>query len=414
MENQPSALILHHFFYPDDDVSSRYFTQFALELRKRNWQVTVFTSNRYRRYPKEKICQEVELWKELKIIRCNRPGWDQNNKYLRLLSSFWMLISWARLLRDHSPFDVIVLGSNPEFAALLFPQLKWMKRSKLLVHWCHDLYPEAIMSDGAGPVIQWLARRATSLMKWAYGGVDLMVDIGPCMRQRLDRYRHHSQKATLVPWGFVEIDHLHPPDQTTRVQLFQDAKLALLYSGTMGRAHDFTLFLELARRIYPEDQQIKIAFACRGNRYEELRAAIRPEDHNVFLGSFIPVAELEKTLLAADIHLLSLRPGFEGVVVPSKFFGSLAVGKPVIYAGPENSAIAHWIQEFRVGMVLTENNLEEVANQLLRISKNKDILKYWQNNALRAYQEHFSKKHIMDRWDYILRKAVKIGSTKDT
>ena len=72
---------------------------------------------------------------------------------------------------------------------------------------------------------------------------------------------------------------------------------------------------------------------------------------------FAPESELEKRLAAADIHLVSLRPEWTGVVVPSKFFGSLAAGRPVVFAGGPDSAIARWIHEFGVGWVLTTDNV---------------------------------------------------------
>ena len=52
------------------------------------------------------------------------------------------------------------------------------------------------------------------------------------------------------------------------------------------------------------------------------------------------------------------------MVVPSKFFGSLAAGRPVVFAGGPDSAIAGWIREFGVGWVLTADNVAEVAAEL--------------------------------------------------
>lgn len=401
-----SIIIVHQYFFPDDDVSSRYYTQLAEELVRRNWEVTVLTSNRYCRYPKRKIDPSREIRRGVRIIRTPCPPWNPAAKYSRLANSLWLIAAWGLKFISIPKADVVVLGSNPPFVSLLFPFLRLLKRHRLLVHWCHDLYPEAIVADGAGKVNRALATIAKRFMKRAYARVDLMVDLGPCMRERLDSYNHKAKAITLVPWAFVENERLKIPDPATRQALFNGAKLGILYSGTMGRAHDFSLFLELARRIFLRDPKIKLSFACRGNRHGELCAAIRPGDRNVCLGSFANEDALEKRLNAADIHLLSLRPGWEGVVVPSKFFGSLAVGKPVIYAGPPNSAIAQWIQEFEVGLVLTENNLEDVMNKLLALANNKNDLRRWQENALNAYKLHFSKEYIMNQWDKTLRKML--------
>ena len=175
----------------------------------------------------------------------------------------------------------------------------------------------------------------------------------------------------------------------------------------MGKAHDFMPFLHLARVLNRINPKIVFCFACRGNRVGELKAVITTRDTNVRLAPFAEESELEKRLNAADIHLLSLRPEWAGVVVPSKFFGSLAVGKPVIYAGPEFSSIAGWVREFDVGLVLTEDNFKTVVKELLKISQNPDVLRTWQKNALQTYQNHFSKKIVMDAWNSTLVDALK-------
>jgi glycosyltransferase involved in cell wall biosynthesis len=160
----------------------------------------------------------------------------------------------------------------------------------------------------------------------------------------------------------------------------------------------------MLNRINPK---IVFCFACRGNRVSELKAAITSRDTNVRLAPFADESELEKRLNAADIHLLSLRPEWQGIVVPSKFFGSLAVGKPVIYAGPEFSSIAGWVREFDVGLVLTGENFKTVVEQLLKISQNPVVLKSWQKNAMQTYRSHFSKKIVMDGWNSTLHDVLK-------
>src|SRR5438876_10888764 len=121
----------------------------------------------------------------------------------------------------------------------------------------------------------------------------------------------------------------------------------------MGRPHGHRAFLALARACRARSgDDVAFCFSSRGNRQDELRAAVTPTDTNV---SFVPFAEeagLEARLAAADLHLVSLQPEWAGIVVPSKFFGSLAVGRPVLYAGPGDSEIARWVGESDVGVTL--------------------------------------------------------------
>jgi colanic acid biosynthesis glycosyl transferase WcaI len=401
-QHRPSVIILYHFFYPDDVVSARHYSQFAEGLVKHGWRVTVLTSNRYCRNSKKKILNRNELWQGIQIIRIRRPAWDQTKVFLRIANSAWMTIAWGLRLCRLPRADVIIIGSDPQFSALLFPIARILRRGKVLVHWCYDLYPEAIIADGAKGFVKWIAEKLTILMCWAYHSVDLMVDIGECMKKRLSAYHHNARSVTLVPWALVELDSIQKPDEVTRRELFSDAKLAILYSGNMGRAHDFSLILQLARRLYNEDPKIVFCFACRGNRYRELTAAVRPGDYNIRFAPFAEGHELPKRLNSADIHLISLRHGWEGIVVPSKFFGSLAVGRPVLYAGPEGSAIYKWIQELNIGMVINKDNMEDVVSKLINLANQPDKMRIWGENAFKAYK-YFSRTRVINQWDKLLK-----------
>jgi glycosyltransferase involved in cell wall biosynthesis len=194
------------------------------------------------------------------------------------------------------------------------------------------------------------------------------------------------------------------PDPKVRRELFGDARLTLLYSGNFGRAHSYDEFLDVARRL--RGTGVDICFAVRGNRADELRSAVRPDDVNVSFAGFAPEAELERRLAAADVHLVSLRPEWTGVVVPSKFFGSLAAGRPVVFAGSPDAAIAAWIRDLCVGWVLTPDTAEFVAADLRALADDPYRLAGLQRHCHAVYHEHFSWQVVMDGWDRELRSLL--------
>ncbi len=364
--------------------------------------VTVLTSNRYCRYPKRRIEQRVETWNGVQIYRVRRPGLDQSRNIPRLLNLVWMLTGWSNQVLRRKP-GLIVVGTDPQFSQLIFPVLKRVSKRSRIATWGFDLYPEAIIADNPQGRSAAIARRMGPLMKRLYRYVDLMVDIGPCVRRRLDVYDHGARRATLVPWALVEPEQTAEPDPEVRKKLFGDARLGLFYSGNLGKAHRFRPFLDLARRVAQLDPSIAFCFACRGARADELKAALRPDDHNIRLAGFASESELAARLTSADMHLLSLKPEWSGIVVPSKFFGSLATGRPVLYLGPEDSAVAEWIERFDLGLTLRDDNVDAVAGRLVDLAQDPQRIRAWQHNAFEAYRQHFSKKIVMDGWDELLR-----------
>jgi putative colanic acid biosynthesis glycosyltransferase WcaI len=403
--NIPSVTILYHFFHPDDVVSARHFSDMAEEFVQRGWNVRVLTSNRYCRYPKKKISDRKEIWRNILIHRVSRPSWDQSRNIQRLLNSAWMIAGWSWQVLRSPKTDYYIVGSDPQFSQIIFPFLKLFSKHKQIVYWCFDLFPEAIIVDNKSRVQVLLAMFMSYITAFCYKFVNIAVDLGPCMKKRLKKYAHFSRITTFTPWALKEPKDIPNQDQKVRNELFGQAKLGLLYSGNLGAAHEYKLFLKLARQVKEVSNDIIFTFACRGNRTKELYKDLRDDDVNVRIASFAPESELEKRLAAADIHLLSLRENWDGIVVPSKFFGSLAVGRPLLYSGSKESDIGKWIQKYGCGLILDgdDNNMDRIIVYLLSCIENKTKLQEWQENAFRAYHENFSKKIVMDGWDEMLR-----------
>ena len=162
--------------------------------------------------------------------------------------------------------------------------------------------------------------------------------------------------------------------------------------------------MDLARSI--RNTGIHLCFGVRGNRAEELAAAITPDDTNMSLAGFAPESALVTRLAAADIHLVSLRPEWTGLVVPSKFFGSLAAGRPVIFAGSRTAAIARWIEEYKVGWVLDRQSEHAVIEELRALARAPDKLKALHQHCHKVYHQHFSRTCVMDEWDRQLRNVL--------
>jgi len=401
---RPRILLVYHFFHPDEVVSAREFSDLAEALSHKGWDVTALTSNRS--YAGNLEFPRREKWGDVTIVRTHRPRWNQAGTLSRLAKSLWLIWAWSRAARRLGDFDNVVVGSDPAFAPLLFLLLPFAKRTKL-VHWCFDLYPEAIGAEGTGGFAgRLLAPIARRLMRAAYERCAAIVYLGPEMRRRLTSYTSPARPETIVPWALVE-PTAQSPDPRVRAQLFPGAKLALLYSGTLGRAHDFQTLLALATKCRQRSgNDISFCFVGRGNRVEDLRRALQPTDTNVSLAPFCDEAELQSRLQAADIHLMSLKPAWDGIVVPSKFFGSLAAGRPVLFAGSDQSDIAQWIHKLDVGLVLTSQNLDRITEGLHQVLADPAQLKRWQTNALAAYSSQFSKRVGTDAWDTLLRSLI--------
>lgn len=403
-QRRPHVTLLYHFFHPDDVVSAQLYSQLAEGLAKRGWHVTVRPANR-RWVGGGKPFPRGEEWQGISVHRVRRPGWNQASILGRCLNSIWMLLawSWIALTARRHPQEVMIVGTDPVLGVLAALPWKWFRRTQA-IHWCYDLYPEAVVAEGILHRYSPLVRLLNRLMRSAYRRCDLIAVLGPCMEQRLQRHLPELPVKTLTPWALIEPKLPPEPDQATRSNLFGEARIALLYSGSFGRAHSYEELLSLARLL--RDAGVAFCFAGRGNRAKELKAAITDADTNISFAPFADHDDLEKRLTACDIHLVSLRTEWTGTVVPSKFFGALAVGRAVLFAGSAESAIAKWIRQYKVGWVATPQTTDCVAKELRLLADQPDRLLELRQRCHHVYQQHFCKARMLDRWDTELRRAV--------
>jgi len=393
----PSAVILYQYFHPDDVVSAVHLTGLAAGLADRGWQVTVFPCNRSCRSSQTYSLKET--YREISIRRIWRPPLPQKTSWGRIANCLWMLTAWTLLSAILKP-DVLIIGTDPVMSALVAVPWHWMRSHTRIVHWCFDLYPEAALADGLlkpGIVSSLLHR----LMKASYKRIDLVVDIGKCMKKLIRLSGSFAKDTTLPPWALVEPPSPLPIDLTQRTLIFKQAKLALMYSGNFGRAHSFREVISIARMMAEED--IQFAFSIRGNREQELRDAVVTGDENIVFVPFAPQTELLSRLSSADIQLVTLQPEWTGTVVPSKFFGALAAGRPVLFIGSKQCWISELIEEYGLGWTCSQGEESKVAAQLREVVNNIELLVELQQRCHQTYQLLFARDVIVDSFDRQLR-----------
>lgn len=437
-------ILLYHYFHPDDVISARLFSDLAEELvRSKDDEGK---APRVIAMPSIRSCHEGdashpkrENWKSVEIWRVWRPNLKQASNKGRIINAIMMLVAWTwrAIITPRSRNEVMIVGTDPTFGVLAaIPWRIFRPRSKI-IHWCHDLYPDAAVADGLFQEQSFLVRFLSWWLAIAYRRCDIIADLGICMYQR--RLGHDvvsargkleadaplpSNYVELTPWSLVEPATAPSQDLETRRELFGEARLGLLYSGNLGRAHDFERFLKLARRLNVGFQPLEVTnqvgfesleapdressalpsqpcpafcFAGRGPRMEELKSMINAGDTNIRFAGFADEAQLEKRLAAADVHLVSLRDEWTGTVVPSKFFGALAAGRAVLFSGSPNSCIAQWIERYQLGWVLTDENIDAVASALIRLEDQPDERQALRTRCHEIYHQHFSKKVQLNR-----------------
>lgn len=417
--SQPQLVLLYHFFHPDEVISARLFSDLAQHMSQRGWRVVAMPAARL--YGSEMRLPAREQWESVDIQRVWRPSLKQASNVGRILNALTMLLAWtwrAIITRSAAP-EVVVIGTDPILSILVAIPWRLFRPRTRIVHWCHDVHPEASIAEGALGGHSLIVRLLKAALTLAYRRCDAIVDLGACMRELLRKYQPRSAPSanastaviieTITPWALVEPDAVQTPAATVHEELFGQSRLGCLYSGNLGRAHEFELFLALARAARQHD--IGFCFAGRGARMQPLKEALVPEDTNVRFAGFAEESQLNQRLQAGDVHLVSLQPSWTGTVVPSKFFGALAIGRPILFVGSAQCAIAHWIRQHEVGWHLTADNLSAIVAELDRLAADPTQRAALNLHCQSVYHAHFSKAKQLQRWCELISRMMPVGNS---
>jgi glycosyltransferase involved in cell wall biosynthesis len=195
--------------------------------------------------------------------------------------------------------------------------------------------------------------------RYQFRGAGLVLAPGSLVEQRLrDCYTAPQTPVASVPLWASDFE---PIDPATVAQIRKERKwgqdLILLYSGNMGRGHCFDEILEASRRLGPGGPVW--AFVGDGVRAGRIGVFARAHpDARIQLLPYVAAEKLRASLASADVHLVSLSPRWQGLILPSKLQAAFSVGRPVIFVGAEESEIGQWIAASGGGWVIGEGDVE--------------------------------------------------------
>jgi glycosyltransferase involved in cell wall biosynthesis len=180
-------------------------------------------------------------------------------------------------------------------------------------------------------------------------------------------------------------------------------KFVVGYSGNLGRAHEFGTVLGAAEQLR-DDPRILFLMIGGGKHFDELATSVK-ERRLESMFRFVPYQRrtiLKYSLATPDVHWISLIPELEGLIVPSKFYGVAAAGKPLIVIAAKDGEPARLVQEHSCGVVIEPGDADALACTLLRLSNDPGSLTEMGMRARKMLEAHFTRKKGFERWRQLL------------
>ncbi len=179
----------------------------------------------------------------------------------------------------------------------------------------------------------------------------------------------------------------------------------LLYSGNFGLGHELDTVLRAVHTL-DGDVSLRVLLVGNGKGLAETRALVEELGlSNVEFRPAVPLPGLAELLAGGDIHVVSQRARTDGLIVPSKIYGSLAAGRPVVFIGPEHCEVARIVRDGRCGFVVEPGDVESTARVLGQLARDAELRRTMGQQAQQYYAENFGRKRSVAKIIHVIELA---------
>jgi colanic acid biosynthesis glycosyl transferase WcaI len=400
----PRLIFINRYFHPDQSATSRLLSDLAFALADGGHDILILTSQQRYDDPDARLPAR-EIRGKLKVHRLAGTRFGRINLLGRVIDYLFFYVSMAvTLLKLARAGDTIVPMTDPPILSLFTAPIARLKGCRI-INWLQDLYPEVALAAGTPFLKPTVAKLIKAFRDRSLRAADCNIVIATAMAERvstLDVKKEHIR----VIHNWVD-DHALSPipaheNPLRRAWALED-KFVVGYSGNLGRVHDIdTILLASAELV-----DCQIVFLCIGGgaQYDALKETAERRGLTQ-LFRFMPYQseiDLPYSLSAADVHWLSHKPEFEGLVFPSKFYGIAAVGRPIVAITSRQSELAKLVSQYQCGLVIEQGDGKTLALELKRLKAAPKVCSAMGAHARAMLSARFTRAHAINTWAQTLR-----------
>ena len=392
-------IFLSQYFMPESGATSELLSGIAVGLKRRGYDVGAIAGQ-----PSYFGASTLPATLEIDGVTVRRVWSTQLNKNSaigRIFNSASFVASVFLALLRESRQSLIVAVTNP-------PLLPWVchwahvltrKRYVLVIH---DVYPDIAVALNALKKDGFVARLWSTFNRLSYARAEHIVVLGRDMREKIlaDASPGADQRISIIDnWADdCLIVPVARPGHPLLVQYGLADRFVVQYSGNIGRFHEIETILAAAKDL-DGDGGFHFLFFGEGKQVGEVKAAeAASRTASVSLKPFQNRDQLGTSLTACDVGLVTLKDGLSGLAVPSKLYGVLAAGKPVVVVGPESCEAARLIHENDCGIVVRPGDAGALAAALRALRSDPARCERLGRNSRALFLAQFTYDRIVAEW----------------
>lgn len=400
------VVLLNQAFHPDVVATAQMGSDLACALRARGHRVTAVASRSI--YGKSgATLPRRETWNGIDIRRVGFSLFGKRGTLARIFDfGLFYALAALRVLTLPRP-DVVVSFTTPPYIARVGLTASFLRRSKA-VYWVMDVYPDVMVAGGMLKAGSWRVRLLERLHRRILRKSHATVVLGRCMRDLVlaggappERVHHIGVWADLD--GIVPMARDRSP---LRARWNLGDAFTVMYSGNFGLGHDAATICDAMLRL-KDRPDIRFVFVGAGKRRAEVERFIAENRiANASWHDYVPREELGASLAAADVHLISVKQGWEGMIVPSKVFGIMAAERPALFVGSAKSEAARVLADCGGGRIVAEGDGAALAREILALRDDPAAAAEMGRRARAAVFGRHDRRTATDRWCQLLESLV--------
>ena len=377
MEHKKNLLIYAHYYVPDTASTGQILRELAegmLDIFNitvicvvPSYLGTIDKKYKGKKFYKEKI-------NGVKVLRVAVPEFTKVNKMSRIRNILAYFFRAMRATFKVGKIDyVFTISQPPILGGLLGVWGKWTKHAKMIYN-IQDFNPEQTMAVGYSK-----NKIVTGAMMWfdkfTCKRSDLIITVGRDLVETVQKRFPRSTPKTAMINNWTDEKEIYPLERDNEgVVAFREkyglsGKFVIMYSGNIGLYYDLENLIKVIEKFKgaktPDGREVIFAFVGDGSVLDKLVLYVR--EHHMDNVIFIPYQDKEDliySLNAGDVHWCVNAKGIKGVSCPSKAYGIMAAGKPVLGVLEEGTEVRWLIEECGCGVCCEPGEYKEVMKQI--------------------------------------------------
>jgi colanic acid biosynthesis glycosyl transferase WcaI len=403
-------VLLLNLYYPPDTSATAKMAQTVVTALAEKHDVTVLCG-RPSYDPTERrpwrLFQSEQSGRE-RIVRVGSsdyPRTQMRKRVFNYLSYVFLAVPRALFL----PCDVVLAMTDPPFEGIVGAFVALLK-GKPYVYNIRDLYPD--MAVGGSIVKPGLLARVWETMhRWALRRATRVVVLGEDMRHRI-LAKGIDPSAVVVVRDGAEIPSGDAPALDSEVirAIRGNFRFVLLHAGNLGFYGAWDTLLAGAAPLAADG----IGLVLVGDGAQRLRLETAAANiPNVRFLPFFPGNKVASVLAAADAHIITVKRGLEGVVVPSKMYGILAAAKPIVAVAPRECDVVSLGEAKGFSISADPDDPAGFAQLVRLLSQNPAQLEAMAKSALAAAPD-YERSSELAKLVRIIEEAATIGTPRNS